>query len=178
MREKRNGRGVFGCWRWYRIRATRGSFLGLALFRPPAVVGSTSASEGPNEVTETNDITQELIAIWGIVDAPGGPYNERVHGGMVSRESILPQPIGHLAGRVRSSTHDILGPLSPRYDLEATSPLYKITAESLQWDPASQPRTDWQGRSGSCTADGHSRDRTRPVSSDRSRGPTNNRLSR
>lgn len=36
MREKRNGRGVFGCWRWYRIKVIRGSFLGLPLFRPPA----------------------------------------------------------------------------------------------------------------------------------------------
>lgn len=86
---------------------------------------------------DAEDITGELAALWGLVDAPQNRYRD------ASQE---PHPMRD-ASLSRTAYHDIAGPLQARYpgipvyppgpqDLSATSPLYWRTVASRRWDPA------------------------------------------
>ena len=86
---------------------------------------------------DAGEITGELAAIRGLIDAPQGRYRDA---------SNAPHPMRD-ASLSRAAHHNITGPLQARYpdilvhpptpqDLSATSPLYWKTVASRRWDPA------------------------------------------
>lgn len=102
-----------------------------------------AASPLSNEsLTTGEEITSEASAVWGVIETPSALHND-----CPSEPSVWQQPL-----LTRSTCHELTGPLTiirnpttkmpGREDLSATSPLYRATAKSQQWDPAKAPYRD------------------------------------
>jgi O-antigen/teichoic acid export membrane protein len=125
----------------YRLRST------VSLLRAPRAIedqplaesaeGADMAAPVNERVTEPfgDDLAAELAEVWGVVKIPPsvrGPW----------RNSDTSRQRAFAASR--TSFHDVTGPIpvykefpdfAPGHPLEITSPLYRMTAASRQWDP-------------------------------------------
>jgi len=89
-----------------------------------------------DSVQVDSDLTAELAAIWGVIKVPDTGRESKARGNEALQRALLAS---------RGSHGDITQPI-PLYreipklpsaqPLEITSPLYRITVESLRWDPA------------------------------------------
>jgi PST family polysaccharide transporter len=128
---------VVGCL-VYRMRTV------IALLRASSADQGATTSSGSEIATSEPEVrilgnaTEELSATWGVVDAAHGMGFDR--SGRLSTAQGMPFP--------RPGYHDVTGPLPvfrgvleyPPYhqDPAATSPLYRATAASMNWDPAEE----------------------------------------
>jgi PST family polysaccharide transporter len=123
-------------WLVYRMRAViavlRSPSAAQAATAPSDSVGATSQPE----VKTFEDVTEELSAMWGVT---GAPPNRRSGGSSrLPTPQDLPFP--------RPAYDDLTGPLPTFRDVlesrpacqdpAVTSPLYRATAASMNWDPA------------------------------------------
>ena len=123
-------------WLVYRMRAV------IALLR------SSSASEGtpvsPESEVATSepgagpfgDVTEELAAMWGVIDAPPDTRLDAPRMLPMSRDVPFPRPPYHDVTGPLPVFRDVLGYPPSRQHPAVTSPLYRATAASMNWDPA------------------------------------------
>jgi O-antigen/teichoic acid export membrane protein len=128
---------VVGCL-VYRMRTV------IALLRASSADQGATTSSGSEMATSEPEIrilgnaAEELCATWGAVDAAHGAGFDRC--GRLSTAQGVPFP--------RPAYYDVTGPLPvfrgvleyppSHQDPAATSPLYRATAASMNWDPAEE----------------------------------------
>lgn len=115
----------------------------LAMLRPSTnKLGDSAAAQAtadivdqvPDTGTWTDEMTEELAARWGVIEAPAA----RIMAGDKKQQAFRPGPFA------RSGWTDITGPLPIYLDSQVpvsrqdspTSPLYWKTVVSRQWNPA------------------------------------------
>ena len=113
----------------YRIRSS------LAMLRSHSdeIVSSTAQ---PATLDASNDeLTNELASMWGVIDAAPKSNSDRIQAGHRAIPS-LPDYVHDLTGPLPLRHADIPRHPGTRSDLALTSPLYRMTVASMQWDPA------------------------------------------
>jgi O-antigen/teichoic acid export membrane protein len=120
----------------YRMRAV------LSVLRPASAEQAkpsetTVSAESP--IPGQGEITAELRAIWGVVEGPSTRNGNRALRDPVWQDALLASTRCALTGPL-PMYRDLPISLPPRRDLSATSPLYRITVTSMQWDPAGTAR--------------------------------------
>ena len=120
--------------------------VGLLLYRMrPAIAMLRTAAAGPEATAEAatgaeqpaeDELTAELAAMWGVIDALPRPDRTRAE-----RASTLTYGLSSTGfQRGFTETMPIYGDIPwilPR-SLDVTSPLYRRTISTLQWDPAGE----------------------------------------
>ena len=112
----------------------------------------------PDAKVPAGDMTAELSAIWGVIDAPPARHRDKPNGHRMPYESLLCRSAYHDPTGPLPVTRDILGHPPSRQDLSATSPLYRTTVAALDWDPAGAAHRGGNSEPGgrpACGAPGH-----------------------
>jgi O-antigen/teichoic acid export membrane protein len=125
----------------------------LALLRP-APGGQAKPSDSTVAIdtkttgtASTDGLTAELETIWRVIESPPTSKADRIASEPAWHDAFPPRPVYHDLTGPLPVYRDVSAHLRPRRDLSETSPLYRLTAASLQWDPASTPyRANGTGR--------------------------------
>jgi len=142
----------------YRMRAKLALLRSLSA-EPVAAPAPPLADATPMRDVRSpaGDITGELSAIWGVIDPPPTRYRDGRPGLREPHDALLAQPTHNdPTGPPPTRYRDILGYPPSRRDLSSTSPLYRRTVASQQWDPAkTTQRRQAARRSSRPVGDGH-----------------------
>jgi O-antigen/teichoic acid export membrane protein len=122
----------------YRMRAAVALLRSSSEVQRAAVPSERDAATSTQEARTLGDLTEELSAIWGVIDAPPDVRSDGPGRLPSTRDVPFPRPAYHDVTGPLPVFRDVLGYPPSRQDLSVTSPLYRATAASLNWDPAKE----------------------------------------
>ena len=124
----------------YRMRAVLSLLRATSTDPIEDTAGTSSATNGDGSAagsvaSPAEDITAELAALWGFVDAPATRHRDGVDKNpALERVALSSRPVCRDMTGPLSVYRDVLG-YPTRQNLSETSPLYRATIASLNWDP-------------------------------------------